>query len=74
MTDRAKLGDLADRIGNSDPGRQAELVINDPNRGEPLANSLEWGLAETWVGGADYPSETRPAPRRGGQGARWSRI
>ena len=41
----ARALDLEDRIGNFDPGREADLVVIDPSRYEPLANSLEWGLA-----------------------------
>lgn len=40
----ARALDLEDRIGNFDPGREADLVVIDPARYEPLANSLEWGL------------------------------
>jgi guanine deaminase len=40
----ARALDLEDRIGNFDPGREADLVVIDPARWEPLANSLEWGL------------------------------
>ncbi len=41
----ARALDLEDRIGNFDPGREADLVVIDPARYEPLANSLEWGLS-----------------------------
>ena len=41
----ARALDLEDRIGNFDPGREADFVVLDPSRYEPLANSLEWGLA-----------------------------
>ena len=40
----ARALDLEDRIGNFDPGREADLVVIDPAQWEPLANSLEWGL------------------------------
>jgi guanine deaminase len=40
----ARALDLEDRIGNFDPGREADFVVIDPARWEPLANSLEWGL------------------------------
>lgn len=40
----ARALDLEDRIGNFDPGREADMVIIDPTRFEPLANSLKWGL------------------------------
>lgn len=40
----ARALDLEDRIGNFDPGREADLVVIDPARQESLANSLEWGL------------------------------
>jgi guanine deaminase len=40
----ARALDLEDRIGNFDVGREADMVIIDPSRWEPLANSLEWGL------------------------------
>lgn len=40
----ARALDLEDRIGNFDPGREADMVVIDPSRWEPLANSLEWGL------------------------------
>jgi len=40
----ARALDLEDRIGNFDPGREADMVIVDPAAWEPLANSLEWGL------------------------------
>ena len=40
----ARALDLEDRIGNFDPGHEADMVIIDPSRWEPLANSLEWGL------------------------------
>jgi guanine deaminase len=41
----ARALDLEDRIGNFDPGREADLVVIDPSRYEPLANSLAWGPA-----------------------------
>jgi guanine deaminase len=41
----ARALDLEDRIGNFDPGREADFVVIDPSRYEPLANSLEWGMA-----------------------------
>jgi guanine deaminase len=41
----ARALDLEDRVGNFDVGREADLVVIDPRRYEPLANSLEWGLA-----------------------------
>jgi guanine deaminase len=41
----ARALDLEDRIGNFDPGREADFVVIDPSGYEPLANSLEWGLA-----------------------------
>ena len=41
----ARALDLEDRIGNFDPGREADFVVLDPSRYEPLANSLHWGLA-----------------------------
>lgn len=40
----ARALDLEDRIGNFDPGREADMVIIDPSRWWPLANSLAWGL------------------------------
>ena len=40
----ARALDLEDRIGNFDPGREADMVVIDPTRWEPLANGLEWGL------------------------------
>ncbi len=40
----ARALDLEDRIGNFDAGKEADLVVIDPQRWEPLANSLEWGL------------------------------
>jgi guanine deaminase len=40
----ARALDLEDRIGNFDPGREADMVVIDPSKWEPLANSLEWGL------------------------------
>ncbi len=40
----ARALDLEDRIGNFDAGKEADMVIIDPARWEPLANSLEWGL------------------------------
>ncbi|NQU15173.1 MAG: amidohydrolase family protein [Desulfobacteraceae bacterium] len=40
----ARALDLEDRIGNFDPGREADMVVIDPSRWEPLANSLEWSL------------------------------
>jgi len=40
----ARALDLEDRIGNFDPGREADMVVIDPSRWEALANSLEWGL------------------------------
>jgi len=40
----ARALDLEDRIGNFDPGREADMVVIDPARWEPLAHSLEWGL------------------------------
>lgn len=40
----ARALDLEDRIGNFDPGREADMVVIDPAKWEPLANSLEWGL------------------------------
>ena len=40
----ARALDLEDRIGNFDVGREADMVIIDPSRWEPLARSLEWGL------------------------------
>jgi guanine deaminase len=40
----ARALDLEDRIGNFDSGREADMVIVDPARWEPLAHSLEWGL------------------------------
>lgn len=40
----ARALDLEDRIGNFDPGKEADLVVIDPTRWEPLGNSLEWGL------------------------------
>ncbi len=40
----ARALDLEDRIGNFDPGREADMVVIHPSNWEPLANSLEWGL------------------------------
>ncbi len=40
----ARALDLEDRIGNFDPGKEADMVVIDPAQWEPLANSLEWGL------------------------------
>lgn len=40
----ARALDLEDRIGNFDAGREADMVVIDPARWEPLANSLDWGL------------------------------
>lgn len=40
----ARALDLEDRIGNFDPGHEADLVVIDPSKWRPLANSLEWGL------------------------------
>ncbi len=40
----ARALDLEDRIGNFDPGREADMVIIDPSRWESLGNSLEWSL------------------------------
>ena len=40
----ARALDLEDRIGNFDPGREADMVVIDPAAWEPLGNSLEWGL------------------------------
>ncbi len=40
----ARALDLEDRIGNFDTGREADMVVIDPSRWEPLANSLEWGV------------------------------
>ncbi|MCP3962667.1 MAG: amidohydrolase family protein [bacterium] len=40
----ARALDLEDRIGNFDPGREADMVVIDPSAWEPLGNSLEWGL------------------------------
>lgn len=38
----ARALDLEDRIGNLDPGKEADLVVLDPTRRQVLANSLEW--------------------------------
>ncbi len=40
----ARALDLEDRIGNFDPGREADMVIIDPAKWDPLAYALEWGL------------------------------
>jgi len=40
----ARALDLEDRIGNFDPGREADMVIIDPSKWDPLAYALEWGL------------------------------
>ncbi len=40
----ARALDLEDRIGNFDPGKEADMVVIDPARWEPLANSIEWGI------------------------------
>lgn len=40
----ARALDLEDRIGNFDPGREADMVVIDPAKWESLANSLEWSL------------------------------
>ncbi|MDQ7825230.1 MAG: amidohydrolase family protein [Candidatus Eremiobacteraeota bacterium] len=40
----ARALDLEDRIGNFDVGREADLVVIDPHRWEPLIYALEWGL------------------------------
>ncbi len=40
----ARALDMEDRIGNFDPGREADMVVIDPAAWEPLANTLEWGL------------------------------
>ncbi len=40
----ARALDLEDRIGNFDPGREADMVVIDPSRWESFANSLEWSL------------------------------
>ncbi len=49
----ARALDLEDRVGNFDPGREADMVVIDPGRWEPLANSLNWGLR------ADDPVKAR---------------
>ncbi|MDH3524077.1 MAG: guanine deaminase [Acidobacteriota bacterium] len=40
----ARALDLEDRIGNFDPGREADMVVIDASRWEPLAHALELGL------------------------------
>ncbi len=40
----ARALDLEDRIGNFDPGREADMVVIDPSKWDPLAYALEWGL------------------------------
>lgn len=40
----ARALDLEDRTGNFDPGREADMVIIDPSKWDPLAYALEWGL------------------------------
>jgi len=40
----ARALDLEDRIGNFDPGREADMVVINPSRWESLANSLKWSL------------------------------
>ncbi len=40
----ARALDLEDRIGNFDPGREADMVVIDPSNWESLGHSLEWGL------------------------------
>jgi guanine deaminase len=37
--------DLEQRIGNFDPGREADMVIIDPSRWRSLEDSLDWGLS-----------------------------
>jgi guanine deaminase len=39
----ARALDLEDRIGNFDPGREADFVVIDPTAWEPLGRSLERG-------------------------------
>ena len=40
----ARALDLEDRIGNFDPGHDADMVVIEPSRWESLANSLKWSL------------------------------